>query len=137
MIANHLKRIEAFERHATGDEFVEGHAERVEIGALVDGAAGAAGLLRRNVCERTFDVALRRKSRSFFGRGTRAIEIDENWPPAIDDENVRWIDVAMYDAVAVDRRNRLRQLEREVQQGIRLKALSERSGRQWRAEIVL
>ncbi len=50
-----VERVAAGERQDAGEHLVEGHAERVEVGAAVDHAVHPAGLLGRHVRERPLE----------------------------------------------------------------------------------
>ena len=107
MLHGDLDRCVARERDVAGEHLVQHDAERVEIGARIDG--GAAGLLGREVLRRADD-----RSRLGHLRRTRARDPEVGHLEAAvgaDDDVVR-LDVAVHDPVAVRERECAQDLAR-------------------------
>ncbi len=54
---NPLERVVGLKRQHTGEQLVEGHPERVEVGAVIDPAVHAPRLLGGHIGQRPFDDA--------------------------------------------------------------------------------
>jgi hypothetical protein len=111
-----LERVGAPKGQLTGEEFVERHPERVEIGADVDAAVHAAGLLGRHVKQRSFERARRGEAVALESHPGRDVEVDELRDPrvaVVDD--VRRVHVLVDDACAMNHIERARELHRDVE----------------------
>ena len=96
-VLQHLVRAAAAVRRAVRQRFVQGDAERVDVGARVDAAVAAAQPLGRGVDRRAgelaagdVEVALQRQAE--VGEHRRAVGAQQD---------VRWLDVAVHEAGAV------------------------------------
>ena len=96
------------ERRPAGEALVQHHAERVQVGSLVHRAAQRARLLRRRVQQRADGRlgALVRLAR-------RHAEVDQAGPAVGLDHDVVRLDVAVHQPGPVDRRQRIREFQRQ------------------------
>ena len=114
MEVDQFERIAVRERRRTGEEFVQRRAERIQVGAVVDDAIHAPGLLRRDVRQRSGEVRDRGRVRIFARRERREPEVDQSHELFFGiADDVRRIDVAVDDAFVVNRLQRLTQLDRD------------------------
>jgi hypothetical protein len=92
-------------------QLVKDHAQRVNVGARVDGLA--LHLLRRHVCGRSNHAAGRGQSLLVVDE-LRDAEVEDLRLAAIRDEDVVRLDVAMYDAEVMGDADRRKQLLQQV-----------------------
>jgi len=117
----------ALERHVAGQHEVEDAAERVHVGARVD--ALAADLLRRDVVQRADPLLGLRRSRA-AERVLGEPEVAQVHMADSVHHHVLRLDVAVYVARAVDRIERVAELQRDVRRltsGERSRAVDERA----------
>ena len=74
---HHLERIGALVRHDAGQQLVDRDAERVEVGAIVERAVHAPGLLRSDVGERPLEARGRAEAAALAAKLRRDVEVDE------------------------------------------------------------
>jgi hypothetical protein len=96
------------ERRRPGRQLVQRRAQRVQVGALVDGPAGAAGLLRGQVRQRAHDLGVMGELRADLGQRRGQPEADQARGAVRRDHDVGRGDVPVQDAPAVHPRDRLR-----------------------------
>jgi hypothetical protein len=116
VVMDQLQRIERAEGRAPGEHLVQRGAQRIEVGALVDRAAGAAGLLGRHVGERARDLALVAETRRLLREAAGDVEIDQHRPALrADQHDVGRVEVAVHHTLAVHRGQHPREAEADVQ----------------------
>ncbi|MFT3768292.1 MAG: hypothetical protein QM820_22815 [Minicystis sp.] len=103
-----LDGIGRVEGHAAGEHLVEGGAERVEVGAVIERAVHAPGLLGREVAERAFEHVGAVDARGLARERRGQAEVDEvdDAGPGVD-HDVGRVHVLVDHAVAVDGRELL------------------------------
>jgi hypothetical protein len=117
MSVYHLERIFRLERKAPGQQLVERHPQRIEVGSIVDLAVHPAGLLGRQVRDGSEELA-RMAQRLMLGRHARGdAEVDQRQPagPGMD-QDVAGIDVVVNDAAVVQGVEDIGELDREAEE---------------------
>jgi hypothetical protein len=71
VVVRQAQRVPVAERWRPGGHLIERRAERVQVGPLVDRPTGPAGLLGREVGERTGDIGVMGEAGPFEGEGGR------------------------------------------------------------------
>jgi hypothetical protein len=104
-----LERVGGLERQPPGQHLIEDHAQRIQIGALIERAVHAPGLLRRHMRKRPFDqrrTANQRRSargRPLARRARGQAQLGQlDLPLAVLDENAERSQLAMDHAPAVN-----------------------------------
>ena len=109
-------RVARLERRLAGQQFVEGGAERIEIGAPVDPPIHAPRLFRRHVTQGAFQGLEIDDAMAFVGQFTGDAEIGQlQQTPIGVPHQIGGIDVLVDHAMTMDRFQRRAQLQRDVE----------------------
>ena len=116
-VAMHQRhRVVRGERRLPAEQFVQGRAQRVIIGAVVDAPVHPAGLLRRHVAQRAFERAGMDGALGFLGQFAGDAEVDQlQQAPLAVPHQVGRIDVLVDHTPAVHRVERRAQLQGDVE----------------------
>ena len=76
-VVDQLQRVTLLQGEAPGGQVVQGRPQGVQVGALLHGSSGAAGLFRRQVGEGAGDVAVVHEPRALLGEGGGQAEVDK------------------------------------------------------------
>jgi hypothetical protein len=100
-----LQRVRRAKRQLAGEELVEGGAERVIVGAIVDRAIHPAGLLGREIGEAALEHLGRGGGAALLAEHRGDAEVGERDPLQVGaDDDVVGLDVLVQDAGGVDER---------------------------------
>ncbi len=109
-------RVDGVEREAAGEHLVQGDTERVHVGPVVDRAVHAPCLLGRNVGQCAFEAARAGEDRVVAAEARGDVEVGElDCARGGVDVDVRRLDVAVNDVLAVEGAEDLGELARDAE----------------------
>ena len=118
MGVNPLHGVGGRERELAGEQLVESYAEGIKVAARVDGTVHPAGLFGRDVGQRARDELWRCRCLPLSRNPRGDAESRQPGLAGADiDEDVRRLDVLVHDALLVQAAKRLRDADRDTQEG--------------------
>ena len=116
VVVDQVEGVGGGERGVPGGQVVEGRAQAVEVGAVVDGAGGASGLFGGQVGQGAVEVVLVGEVGSFHREGGGQFEVDQERGAGGREQEVARGDVAVHDPARVHRAQRGGHLRGQVHQ---------------------